>query len=354
MEVTGSEVTAGSIDRLATIEMRFGGRKDRGIIVPLYDAASKKVGDRPLSLVAAERMIEEIKPDDNVILISGTGAMPYVPYGETDGPLGVASLARAVRMGLGALPVIVTPARDMEATRRTTQAAGLNIMEYSEAKNTPTSAATTVTFSSVEAEESKKLAAIIMDEYAPKLVASVELMGPNKKGVKHFSSGMPYEAYGKSAGLEHIFYEAASRKVLTIGCIDQGNEMGSGTIEEEVRRIVPYGDVCRCPCEAGVACAVKADIVFPCAVSNWGADAIVAMLGFLLNKREILQDTDTERRMLEACILARSVDGVIGQPTMSVDGVKCQSQEAFITMLHTIIENALSGAVVAVQPKSKS
>ena len=346
MEVTGSEVTASNVDRLATIEARFGGRQDRGIIVPLYDAASKKLGGKPVSLAAAERMIEAIKPGDNVILMDGMGAMPPMPYGETDGPLGVASLARAVRLGLGALPIVVTPARDMEATHATVQAAGLNVLDYSEAKNTGISAATMVTFPVVEAEESKKFAANIMNEYSPKLVASVELMGPNKKGIKHFSPGLPFEAKGKAAGMEYIFYEAEARKILTIACIDQGNEMGSGTIEEEVRRIVPYGDVCRCPCGAGMACAVKADVTFPCALSNWGAYAITAMLGFLLNKPEILQDIDTERRMLEACIMGRSVDGVIGKLTKSVDGVNCETQQAFITMLHTIIDNALSGAIV--------
>ncbi len=343
MEVTGSEVTAKSVDRLATTEMRFGGRADRGIIVPLYEAACRKVGDRPLSLVAAERVLQEVKSGDNVVLITGVAAMPYVPYGETDGPLGVASLARAVRLGLGALPIIVTPPRDVEPTSRTVQAAGLNIMEYSEAKDTTVSAATMVTFSAVEAEESKKLAAAIMAEYTPKLVVSVEVIGPNRKGVKHFSSGLPFEGSGKAAGVEHIFYEAASRGILTVGCIDQGNEIGSGTIEEEVRRIVPNADVCRCPCGAGAACAVTADVTFPSAISNWGAYAITAMLGFLLNKPGILQDPYTERRMLEACILARCVDGVTGQPAMSVDGVGYQAQEAFITMLHTTIENALSG-----------
>ena len=90
------EVTASNIDRLATIEARTGGRKDRGIIAPLYDAAREKVGNRPISLVAAERMRQAIKPGDNVILTCGMAGMPVVPFGETDGPLGVASLARAV------------------------------------------------------------------------------------------------------------------------------------------------------------------------------------------------------------------------------------------------------------------
>ena len=192
--------------------------------------------------------------------------------------------------------------------------------------------------------KSKQLAAKIIDECAPKAVLSVETIGPNKKGVKHSGAGYDTEAQGNLAGLEYLFYEAASRGILTIGVIDRGNEIGSGTIEEAVRKITPYADVCRCPCQAGTACAVKTDIVFPASVSNWGAYAISAMMGYLLKKPEILQDDDTERRMLEACIMAGAVDGIGGRPIMSVDGVGLKGQQGIINLLHAIIENALKGS----------
>ena len=66
------------------------------------------------------------------------------------------------------------------------------------------------------------------------------------------------------------------------------------------------------------------------------------MFGLLLKKPSILQDEDTERRMLEACILEGSVDGVSGGPLMSVDGVGLKSNPGFVNMLHNIIENSLS------------
>ena len=111
-----------------------------------------------------------------------------------------------------------------------------------------------------------------------------------------------------------------------------------------MRRITPYADVCRCPCGAGITCAVKTDIVFPAAISNWGAYGITAMLAYLLNKPEILQDAYTERRMLEACIMTGACDGPIGWPVMSVDAVSHQANEGIITLLHEIIGNALKGA----------
>ena len=90
-----------------------------------------------------------------------------------------------------------------------------------------------------------------------------------------------------------------------------------------------------------MACTVKSDILFPAAISNWAAYAIIGMLGLLLKKPSILQDEDTERRMLEACILEGSVDGVSGGPLMSVDGVGLKTNQGLVNMLHNIIENAL-------------
>jgi len=335
------EETAKNIDRLVTVQLRGGGRPDRYIIAPLYECASKKLGNKPVSLVAAQRMIEEIKPGDNVFLVTDFGTRLFVPYGETDGPSGVASLARAVRFGLGATPIIIS-GKAMDSVKYTVKAAGVNIMEYDLAKETTSAGAVAVTFPCVDKDESKKIAAKLLDDYSPKALISVETVGPNKKGVKHFAAGTDVEAKYKMPGLENLFYEASSRGILTIGLIDQGNEIGSGTIEEDVRRITPYADVCQCPCGAGGACAVKTDIVFPAAISNWGAYAITAMLAYLLKEKELLQDAYTERRMLEACIMAGAVDGVSGRGIMAVDSVSHEAGEAVITLLHNIIGNALS------------
>jgi hypothetical protein len=338
------EETAKNVDRLATIGARYSGRSDRWIIVPLYECASKKLGDRPISLVAAQRIIEVVKAGDRVLLVSDFASYPNMPFGETDGPLGVASLARAVRFGLGAMPVLVAGPRSIEALCHTTKAAGLTVLDYELAKTTTSAAAVVATFPVLDKEGSKKIATTIIDEYTPEAVISVETAGPNKKGIKHFGPGADMEATDRLPGLEYLFYESSRRGILTVSCIDQGNEIGSGTIEECVRRITPYGDVCRCLCKSGIACSVKTDIVFPAAISNWGAYAISAMLAFLRGKPEILQDSDTERRMLEACIMTGACDGPTGRPVMLVDAVSHQANEGMIDILHSIIENALVGS----------
>ena len=335
------EVTGKMVDRLLAIEMRWGGRADRGIIPKLYDCASKKLGGKPVSLVAAQRMIDSIKPGNNVFLVCGFASWPNMPHGENDGPLGVASLARAVRIGLGAVPIIVVESRETETVCKTVEAAEVLVLDYEQAKATTSAAAASITFPIVSKEESAKFAAKLFDEYAPAAAISVETVGPNKKGVKHFGAGYDIEAKDTLPGLEYIFTEASARGVLTIGAIDQGNEIGSGTIEEDVRRITPYADACRCPCGSGIACTIKTDIVYPAAISNWGAYGITAMVAYLLGKQEVLQDATIERQMLEACIRAGACDGIFGRPSMSVDAIDYLTGEGMITMLNKIIENAL-------------
>lgn len=335
------EETARNMDRLVTSGAGWAGRPDRWIIPALYEAASSQLGGKPISLEAAERLKAQISPGDRVFLTAQFAYFPNMPYGETDGPPGVASLARAIRFGLGALPVLVTGPRDVEVARRTTQAAGLNVLDYSEAKGYNSAVAAAVEFPILDEGESKAFACSLLDEYAPAAVITVETIGPNRKGVKHSGSGLDSEAKDRLPKLEHVFIEAKSRGILSIGCMDRGNELGSGTIEEAVRRITPYADKCKCPCEDGTACVVETDIIFPASISNWGAYAITAMLGCLLNKPEVLQDDETEWRMLDACIMAGAVDGIAGAPIMGVDGVPIKAQQGVVNLLGAMMRNAL-------------
>jgi len=352
-KITGDEATGWNVDRLVTVEIKTGGRPGRCIIFPLYEAAVKTVANRPISLVAAERIVEQVKEGDTVVLMTGMGAMPFMPRGETDGPSGVASLARAVSFGLKALPLVVTTPRDFNAVCGAVRAAGLGILDYEEAKATTTRCAVAIPFPYI-GDEAKKFSKEMMDKYSPKAVAAVEMFGPNKKGVKHFGTGLPVEGYGeKFPGVEHVFHEAEARGILTISCLDVGNEMGAGRIEDTVRKWVPYADVCRCPCGAGFACSVKADVTFPASVSNWGAYAISAMLGYVLKKPEILQDPEMEKRMLEAAAMAGSSDGCLGAPVPAADGIYWENQQSLIRILRNIIDSALSGFGIAGQLEKK-
>lgn len=342
-KIEAMEDTAKNIDRFVTAGAGWGGRQDRWIAPALYESASQIVDGRPVSLVAAQRMIAEVREKDTVILVDQFGYLPNLPYGETDGPLGVASLARALRFGLKALPVLVTGARDMNITCQAIKGAGLNVVPYADMKRMTGALAGQLLFPVADDEQSKEAAVRILDECSPKAMISVETVGPNRVGVKHSSAGYDVEAQERLPKLEHLFYEAASRGILTIAVIDRGNELGGGMIEDTVRAVTPHADVCRCPCRTGGACSVRTDIVFPASISNWGAYAITAMVGYLLGMPELLQDDDTEYRMLNACVMAGAVDSVANEAAMGADGIGIRGQQGLINLLHAVVENALRG-----------
>jgi D-glutamate cyclase len=342
-----AEQTSMNIDRVVTVTPIWGGRLDGWVAPPLYDAASARAKGRPLSLVAAEALMGVLGKGDRVILVDSFAAEPRLPWGETDGPPGVASLARSLSYGLEALPVLVTGPKDIKVARKTTQAAGVNVLDYDLAERCQSFIAGEITFPIAGDKESKDAAITILDRCAPKAVISVETIGPNRRGVRHWGSGHDAETEDKQPHLEHLFLEARARGILTVAMIDRGNEIGGGTIADAVGRVTPYAEKCQCPCGSGVCCAVETDIVFPAAMSNWGAYAISAMLAFLTGKPEVLQDDDTERRMLEACVMAGAIDGTFGKPIPAVDGVDLRGQQAVVNLLATIVSNALRGRLTA-------
>lgn len=334
------EVIGEYIDRLITVEMRPGDRPVRGTIRQLYDFTREKLGVRSLTLLAAQKIIESVKENDNVFIVTGWATLPFLPHGETDGPLGVASLARAVNMGLNVKPLFVLAERDVDSVKYSAKAAGLQVESYEIAAQARYTASI-IPYPYGE-EEARKAAKELIDKYNPKAVISFETPGPNIKG--EFHTLMGFNRTAQLPKFQYLFDEAKSRGIVTIAGLDGGNEIGSGILEEEVRRIMPYGNVCQCPCQAGNACCVETDVAIPATTSNWAAYGISAMLAFLLKKPDLLQDADTEKRMLEACVMAGAADGGTYRPSLTVDGTWAETSQSLVTMLRNIVENGLGEA----------
>lgn len=104
---------------------------------------------------------------------------------------------------------------------------------------------------------------------------------------------------------------------ITIGIGDGGNEIGMGKIAWDViRRNIPGGGL--------VACRVPTDHLIVCGISNWGAYGLAAGIRHLKKAPADadLFDPERERELLTAMVeKGPLVDGVTGQPTVSVDGL---------------------------------
>jgi hypothetical protein len=83
-------------------------------------------------------------------------------------------------------------------------------------------------------------------------------------------------------------------------------------------------------------------VAIPVTTSNWAAYGIAAMLGIIKETPGLLQDVETERRMLEACCMAGAIDGVSFRPVPIVDGMSAAANQCVVRLLHEIVANGLT------------
>ena len=123
-----------AVDKLITIEAKNHGMP-HGVLQPMYDAARKAAGGKPLTMTAAKGLMKTLGKGDVVFILTGAGYEPTMPKGESDGPPGAASLARILYRGLGAIPVFVNEECHAEPIVASSEAAGLMVKPFAQARD---------------------------------------------------------------------------------------------------------------------------------------------------------------------------------------------------------------------------
>lgn len=326
------------IDRLCNIEYRPGNFEMRGNSMKYYEAA-RAIQKEPLSYLCAKAFIEHVKPGDKVLIVTGARAKYRLPYGETDGPLGAAALARALDRGLGAKCVVTVEESNKAPTMGCLMGAGCNMRELDEFEGT--AGGCYLDLWPLGEKAGREHAKYLVDTFKPSVIVFCEKHGPNECGYCHsvFGARLPAD---EIANTWFLLDEAKEKGIITIGSGDGGNEIGNGVIYEAAREISPYGKKCQCGCGGGTATVCKTDIFFAAGISNWGLYSMAAMLAFMLKDVNIMHDADTERRMLEGCVAGGSVDGIFERPIPRVDGVSLEGGQAFVTLLREIVSDGLT------------
>ena len=317
------ELIGENVDRLVSLDVAA-----REFINILYPPTRERHG-RPLCLLAAEKLRDRISPGDFVLIAPGMLVYP-LELAETDGPLGGAALARALQMGFGAKPVLVTDRAAMDMTKAVCRGAGLNVTDLENLKKSERTVS--VIGFPIDEDEARQEAELLFKDLSPKAIISIECRGRNEKGV--------YHALPKGRNMNHIaakipclYDKAKEAGTLTIGIGDGGNEIGWGIVNDVIREKIPYGDKCSCGCGGGVGDTTLVDVLVAASVSNWGAYGICACLSVLLNNSEILHDAGTESRMLRECIDAGGINGPSFLPEPKVDGLPEETNLAFLQLL---------------------
>ncbi|HZX61081.1 MAG TPA: glutamate cyclase domain-containing protein [Candidatus Methylomirabilis sp.] len=280
----------------------------------LYRAARRLQGS-PLTALAASRLKATVRPGEAVLLVTGAGAPPQLPAGETDGPLGVAVLARALHVGLGARPVVASEERNLDPLQAVLGAIGVEC---------------TVLPLPCDGEEAGYR---LIEELRPAALISVEKLGPNPKGVIHDMRGRDVSAH--HAPVRALFDGARDRRLLTVAVGDRGNEVGFGVLVGPHVRPQIRTERCRCPCRGRIGCDVRVDVLVVSAVSNWGAYGVVTCLQALTGRR-LLHTPHEEAAMIRAAIGAGARDGVTHAAGFTVDGIDLNVQQAVVTLLGAV------------------
>ncbi len=331
-------IIAESVDRLITVDFGY------GVIHELNEAARQRYGKAP-ALLAAERLRERVHPGDTVIIATGCTYPGFeLVVGEPDGPMGAASLARALALGLRAKPVVVAEECLVEGVRAAVRGAGLNLlsMDHLMRLSPDINRSATVLSFPIDDAQAIQESARMLEELHPTAVVAIEKLGPNERGVYHMVKGHDSSAFQAKVG--RLFEAARRRGLLTVGVGDRGNEIGMGAIADTVKRLLPYGAKCQCPCGGGVADATEVDVVVPGTCSNWGAYGISACLAALLDDPDILHDVKAEARMLRGCVDAGMADGISILCEPAVDGIAEEVHLALVMMLNAVVRAPVARA----------
>ncbi len=329
-----SEVLGDYIDRLVTVEMR-NKAMNHDMIRQCYEAAREEGGGRPISTRAAEAVLGAVGRGDVVFLVTGAGHPPTLPKGESDGPPGVAALARVLFWGLGAVPIYVTETQHGDPVIASSEACGVMVREPQLALERGLGAA--LERAPEDQAAIADWAASLYERYQPKAILAAERQGANVNGKIYGSTGK-VKAPGTYVDLGPVFDEAAARGVVSVAVGDNGNEVGFGRIYEFMQDFHPYG---REP-DGGVIATTATDILLPASVSNWGCYGIAAVMAYQLGKADLLHDAETEGAMLRACLDAGGWEARYCTSRFIVDGIEGETSMAMVQMLRNMVSLRLA------------
>ena len=304
----------------------------------LYEPARAR--NREALCAAAARTLLDLARGECVILVTGSLTRPWVTprIGETDGPVGVAALARALSYGFNAIPVVVTDRSLVEPIGATVQAAGLSIVTLEQAKrgtaNPRFCSVAVIEGFPIDDAEARVEAKRMLDALQPKALVAVERAGMTPRGTYHNMLGQDFSE-GR-ARIDYLVEEAAARAIPTTGIGDGGNEIGMGAVADAVHEHVPHGPV--------LCAKLATDVLLPAGVSNWGCYAIVAALAVLTGRPELLHTAAMERRLVEAAARAGLVDGNTGKCEPTVDGLSLDVHVGIVELLLATAQRSMKAA----------
>ncbi len=312
--MTQQEITllnlGNSFDDLANIDPR-----GYGVCKLLYKAAREYTG-APLCVNAARKLIETVKKDDVVYIMTGFILAPF-NKAETDGVIGSALLAAVLVRNFGAKPVIVCPEDCVCAVEKL-----LSFLLDEKADSVKI-----FVFTKTESKAEEDAERLILQAF-PKAVISIECPGKDRNGIYRNAKG--FDVTSLEAKQDILFEKLRKNGVLNIAIGDLGNEIGMATIYDCLERKIPVSPVC-----------TKADNIITSTVSDWGCYSLIAMLAYILGNADIMHDAKIQEDVMNIACRNGLID-MSGEHITAIDGFGVEITASIVTLMKESVKSALS------------
>lgn len=322
-----------NLDQLMNLDPR-----GYGVCRILYEESRKYTG-KPLTLNAAEKLIETLHRNDLVYIMTGF-ILPVFEQPETDGPIGAVLLARALVQTFAAKPVIVCPKEAKAAIAACAEVVGLPVYEGLEQTEQVSPLLGIIPFEKEEKQARRLAEGMTEQSRMPAFVISIEAPGANAKGEYHNATGLNVTALEAKSD---ILFEALQKKgIPSLAIGDLGNEIGMGTIGSHIQCCIPYAEPggCRCECQGGILSASSADYIITATTSDWGCYGLIAALAYLRKDMDILHTGEIEKRLIETACQNGLID-MNGPGFCGIDGLDMEMHVHLVELMRTCTEYAL-------------
>lgn len=303
-----------NIDRLVNVGIRPLGMP-RDDIGHLYSLCAE---DAPVTYNVVTDLAE--MRGAKIGIITGAADAEKFPEGESDGPPGAAALARALQ-AVGFDVVIHTEETCVSGVEGMCDLLGVD-----------------VPVKMLPMEQTTPEHAAIAESLDGAIFT--EKLGVNEKGIQH--SVMGKSRAGMRAYVDPIADAMYAAGKLTVGIGDGGNEIGFGNVYGAARELLTNGASCVCGCGGGIVTVTKVRHLYPVAISNWGAYALVGALAMSFERPDILVSPHEEHRILARCIDLDLVDGGTGRVGYRLDGVAGEASTACVAMIGEIVRQSMT------------
>ena len=117
--------------------------------------------------------------------------------------------------------------------------------------------------------------------------------------------------------MDGLFRRVEERGGITISAADGINEIGFGKIDDAVAEAVDWATRCRCGCGRGVLCSTPVTHLYPTAISNWGAYALVGAVALYSGDPNRLHTPEVESDLERLAMEYDVRDGTTGRAGLS-------------------------------------